>query len=359
MRSAPIPTAIALLLLTSASAPLSAYQSLALQPLASIYRPVNVSFTSDGIILSHRPNDSATTLARLDANGTLHSYAPSFSGVQEVYLAEAKGNGGFNSGDLFLCSGDSIYRIRGGGGNAELFATPSQGSTVLYISFDESGSWGHSLYALTGNGGVWAVNATGSTKLVTNLGNNLTPEGLVVAPPGFGEFSGDLLVTMEGSHNLVAIPRNGSGTHINLATFPNQAPERVLEVIPNHDLLLAKYDQGTIVRIPAQNLTRYIGLVLVVTEGENGQAGSVNVLKATGTNITFSDLLTDVTSPHFEGAAFVPVGYLHVGSETTTYDGLRPGSGFSVYSYYLAGAGALIAVVVGALLVIFYPRKKK
>lgn len=317
------------------------------EPVATLYRPVNITLTSYGVILSYRHNDTATLLARLDSNGTVQPYAASFAGVQEVYLAEANGSAGFAAGDLFLCSGDSVYRMAGGAGNAELFATPSKGSTVEYISFDPTGLWGHLLYALTGDGGVWAVSANGASSLVTNLGSNLVPEGLAVAPATLGGYAGDLLVTMENSHNIVAIPRNATDTHITLATFEDQAPERVLVVPLGMNLLIAKYDRGTVVEIPATSLAGYAGLAMVITEGEKGQTGSINVLKATGTNVTSTILLADTSSPHFEGAAFVPQTYPVLGSETTsTSTGLPVGPSGEDWILYAAAGGIAVAVVV-------------
>ncbi len=355
MRNAALSAAVAFALAISTMVPISSGQSVGAVPVASLYHPVNVSFTSHGIILSYRHNDSATLLARLETNGTIHPYQPSFTGVQEVYLAEANGSAGFRTGDLFICSGDTIYRMMGGAGSAEPFATPMKGSAVEYVAF-ASGPWRNLLYALTGDGSVWAVNSSGGSRLVTNLGNNLMPEGLAVAPTGFGAFAGDLLVTMENSHNLVAIPANATGRHITLETFPNQAPERVLIVMPGRDLLIAKYDQGAIVEISARSLSNYVGRPMVTTEGERGQTGSVSVLSASGTNVTSVNLLTDPSSPHFEGAAFVPSGYITTSNTTTSANVTKPGGNPSSANWFELAVGGIATAVAGTVIV-FYLRR--
>src|SRR2546428_13782345 len=74
----------------------------------------------------------------------------------------------------------------------------------------------------------------------------------------------------------------------------------------NSDLFLAKYDQGVIARMNSSAFSSYAGSLLVITEGEAGQTGSINVLKAAGGNVTVVKGFQNPASPHFEGAAFVP-----------------------------------------------------
>jgi hypothetical protein len=346
--------------------PLSLGQGISPSVVGSVYRPVNVSFTTYGILLSYRHNDSATLLAWLQPNGTIKPFQPSFAGSQEVYMAESNGSADFNAGDIFLCSSDSIFRIVGGSSPAHLFAKPSPGSTVEYVAFDQTGAWGHSLLALTGDGGVWEVNASGSPKIVTRLGANLMPEGITVAPDGFGSFGHDLLVTMENNHKVVAIRQNSTATPTVLATFPNQAPERVIVAVSGENLLLAKYDLNSIVRFPSASLAKFSGHPLVITEGENGQTGAIYALNATDSHVAASTLLSDPTSPHFEGATFVPSGYLAIStrSSTTVSTSSTTSSYFAtaaVQSTLLAVYLVEGAVAAGALLsiVIFFRRSRR
>lgn len=353
---------VALLIVILLPVAAEANADLSLRTVASLYRPVNVTVTTGGILLSYRHNDSSTLLAKLGSDGTVQPFAPSFSGKQEVYVAVANGSAGFRAGDLFLCSGDSIYRLASDGSHPIQFATPSLGSTVEYVSFQYGGEWGHLLYALTGDGGVWAVNSSGSARSVAQLGSNLVPEGIAVGPSGFGSFTGDLLVTVENSHNVVAIPRNNTRGPMAIATYPNQAPERVLVVPSNSDLLVAKYDLGVIVRIPAANFSSYVGLPLIITEGEKGQVGSISVLRAAGTNVSVIGLYADVGSPHFEGAVFVESssGTTSTNSATTIS---MSGGGAAIGSpsgngLYYAVLGIAAAAIASGILVVVYLRRK-
>ena len=87
--------------------------------------------------------------------------------------------------------------------------------------------------AATG-GQLWAIDSSGRASLVTKLGDGLTPEGIAVAPPAFGKFAGDMLVSMEGSHSVVAIPRSNPSNFTTVANFPGEAPERVMLIPANN-----------------------------------------------------------------------------------------------------------------------------
>ncbi len=274
------------------------------QTFASLQKPVNVSWTGNGFIGSYR--DGVTRLNSIDVNGNVQPFAPSFSGKEEVYIAVSQGGAGFPPSYLFLCSGDSIYKMDPSGTTVDLFSTPAPGSTVEFVTFDTDGAWGHLLYAVTGSGGLWAINSTGGTKLVTNLGDNLMPEGIAVATPSFGAYAGDMLVSIERAHDVVAVTPTYPPRVIPLAQFPGEAPERVLLIPSKSDLFVAKYDLGTLVKIGAENFSSFVGFPLIITEGEAGQVGSLTVLKPAAENVTTIRLFSDPTSPHFEGAAFVP-----------------------------------------------------
>jgi hypothetical protein len=239
------------------------------------------------------------------------------------------------------------------GATAGVFSTPLRGSTVEFIAFDTDGAWGYLLYALTANGGLWSINSTGGTRLVTNLGDNLMPEGIAVAPPSFGAYGGDMLVSMEKAHNVVAVsPIDPSGV-ITLARFPGEAPERVLIIPSNSDLLVAQYDLGIIAKIPAGNFSNYVGLPLIITEGEAGQAGTFTILKPLGNNITTIKLLSDPTSPHFEGAAFVPAGLTGAGIGTNPSSTSSTGAELTV-----AGVTIIVVATLVSAFIVKRGRKK-
>jgi len=323
------------------------------QSFASLPKPVSVTWTGSAFIASSR--DGVTKLVKVGTDGSVQPFTTSFTGAGEVYVAVSPGQAGFPAGELFLCSGDSVYEVDSSGASAKLFSTPAKGTTINFLAFDSDGSWGFLLYALGTGGQLWAIDSNGRANLVTNLGGNLTPEGISVAPSAFGNYAGDMLVSMEGSHSIVAIPKSNPSNFTTLANFPGEAPERVMLIPANSDLFVAKYDQGVIARMNSSAFSSYTGSLLVITEGEAGQTGSLNVLEAAGRNVTVVKVFQDSASPHFEGAAFVPSQLAT--AVITTSTGVTTGGTTS--ALYAGLATAAVAVVVAVLLAYERVRGKK
>jgi hypothetical protein len=323
------------------------FSKVQVQSFASLPKPVSVTWTGSAFIASSR--DGVTKLVKVGTNGSVQPFATSLTGVGEVYVAVSPGQAGFPAGELLLCSGDSIYEVDSSGASAKLVSTPAKGTTINFLAFDNDGSWGFLLYALGTGGQLWAIDSNGHASLVTNLGDNLTPEGIAVAPSTFGKFAGDILVSMEGSHNVVAIPRSNPSNFTTLATFPGEAPERVMLIPANSDLFLAKYDQGIIARMNSSAFLSYAGSLLVITEGEAGQTGSINVLNAAGSNVTVTRIFQDPASPHFEGAAFVPAQLATVVNTTS--------AGVTTSTLYAGLATAAVAVGVAVVLAVIRGRR--
>ena len=121
-----------------------------------------------------------------------------------------------------------------------------------------------------------------------------------------GSYAGDLIVLEEiGNHSIVAISSTNKSLSF-LAQFPAEAPERVFPVTLSEDLYLGKYDQGVIMKFPASDFSSISpSSLLVVTEGENGQNGSINILNARGSNVSTTRILLE-NGTHFEGMAYAP-----------------------------------------------------
>jgi len=327
------------------------FSKVGVQSFASLPKPVSVTWTGSAFIASSR--DGVTKLVKVGTDGSVQPFATSFTGEGEVYVAVSPGQAGFPAGELFLCSGDSIYELDSSGASAKLVSTPAKGTTINFLAFDNDGSWGFLLYALGAGGQLWAIDSSGRASLITKLADNLTPEGLAVAPPAFGKFAGDMLVSMEGSHSVLAIPRSNPSNFTTVANFPGEAPERVMLIPANSDLFVAKYDQGVIARMNSSAFSSYAGSLLVITEGEAGQTGSINVLKAAGSNVTVVKVFQDPASPHFEGAAFVPTQLAT--AVITTSTGVT--TGVTTSTLYAGLATAAAAVVVAVVLVVIRGRR--
>lgn len=260
---------------------------------------------------------SSVHLATVSLDGkTVHPFAPSFVGKDEVYVAVSNGTGGFPVG-YFINSGKYIYEISPTGDKVSLFSSPPNASRISYLAFDTVGSWDHVLFAMDDNGLLWYITSNGIAIILENFSNfsntqssqlgGIKPEGLVVAPMSFGNYGGYLFVTLEGAERILAISPHDPSNVIPIAQL-NGEPEHILVIPPQSDLYVAKSISGTTYKMPAANLTGYVGSLIVWTEGEEEPSGLFIIIQASGNNITTTTIGTVPGSPHFEGGSFVPFG---------------------------------------------------
>jgi len=290
----------------------SGYIDLEQSPFAPLSRAVGLAWTGDGFIASDRANLSAAELVMISADGkSVTPYVPSFKtvgGSMEDYIAVSDGREGFPMG-YYVLSFDSVYRIDPKDNSVSLFSTPEKGQQMSYVNFDGVGTWGFQLLSLYQNGDVWSINSTGSATKIASVGRGQNPENVVVAPMTFGSFGGDLIISEEiGNHSVLAISPANRTEEITLARFPAEAPERVIVLQKNSDLYIGQYDKGTITRFPASDFATYTSTtsLLVITEGESGQNGSMDLLTASGNNVSVTTIFLQ-NNPHFEAAVFVNV----------------------------------------------------
>ncbi len=336
---------------------------------ATLQRAVDITWNGNSFIGSDRANLSSASLVAISGNGkTVFPFAPSFStknGSMEDYVALSPGQHGFPAGFYFVLSFDSIYKIDSSGDNVELFSVPVKGQQLSFIAFDAVGTWGYNLLALYTNGMIWAVNANGSASQITTVGVNQNPECITVAPQSFGNYGGDLLVSEEiGNHSIVAIsPTNKSLTF--LARYPAEAPERVFSIVKNEDLYLGKYDQGVIMKYPAADFANLsVSSILVVTEGENGQNGSIDVLSANGSDVSSTTILLE-KGTHFEGMTYSPPSLngtpVSTSSSSSLSVSIAASSAGGSSSTFSAASIAIIAVAIIAIFgaIVFVARRRR
>lgn len=306
----------------------------------NIKHPVGLAWTGENFIVSYR--DGGTKLLSIAIDGKIETFAKSFNGTEEVYIAISDGMNGFEKGQIYVSSADTIYEIDPSGTMIKPFSKPSGGTQIEYITFGKAGEWPYLLYALTTDGGVWAIDSNGRATRLASLGKDLKPEGLTFASSNFGYLSNSMIISLESGHRIVALSASNKSKIIPIADFPDEAPERVLTIPDNMDLYVAKYDEGTIVRFPSSKLSQYSGNLLVITEGESGQIGSLTVLAYNGTSVS-KIVLFQERNPHFEGAVFAPSTLIVAGEAKPSYT-----------NYYL------IIIVVGlAIIALVLARRRK
>jgi hypothetical protein len=311
-----------------------------------------LAWTGGEFIASYGENVSYLLNVSIDGK-TITPFAPSFSGLNETYIAFSDAGAGFPKGLLYVSSEQHIYEISPSGDAFRIFSSPPGASRIGYLAFDRVGTWGHDLLAVDDNGLLWSVAANGTAKVIENFGAGQKPEGIAVAPLTFGGLGGYLVICLEhGTTRVVAIPPNDTGKIITLAQFPGEEPERVLSIPPNSDLFAAKWTDGTIVRVPAANLSKQAGSLLVITEGDVSATGSITVLNAVGQNVTQARIFEETDHPHFEGADFVQSGGSPPSTNATTNSG--PDYSFLGWSRAARIAPILVAALaVAAIIAIF------
>jgi len=307
-------------------------------------------------IASHGENASSLLKVSLDGK-TVAPFAPSLSGKNETYIAVSDGNGGFPKDNLYVSSLKSIYEVSPSGDSFRVFSTPPGVSRIGYLAFDQVGSWGHALLAVDDNGLLWSISANGTAKVIEDFGVGLKPEGIAVAPLTFGSFGGDLIVSLERkAPQVVAISPSDTSKVVTIAQFPNEEPERVLFIPSDSDLFIAKFVEGTVLKITAVNFSGYAGSLLVITEADIFPTATITVLRAAGPNVTETRIYQE-THPHFEAAAFVPSG----ASRSLTGNASSSASTSAPLGGVLTSEAApiLVAVVAAIAVVVFVLRKKR
>jgi hypothetical protein len=210
---------------------------------------------------------------------------------------------------------NNIYRVTRSG-RIHLFARlPERRTSDGALAFDTGGRFGSVLLAATGRsndhhgGAVYAVDARG---VVVKLGSYPGPggaENAAIAPEGFGAASGELLLTTDtpsregrlvafapdGRARVLAVIR-GDGLN-SLAVLPRRWSGR------RSGVLVADTLSRTAWLVPAKQLRRYAGDVLVATE----LRGSFYVIEP-GSSYRAIRLETTMTRSHYnlEGAAVLP-----------------------------------------------------
>jgi hypothetical protein len=312
-----------------------------------------IGLTWDGKEFIASYNETKTHLLNVSLDGQrVVPFAPNFSATKEVYLAVSQGNAGFPKGYLYASADLSIFEFTPTGSSWRVFSSPPGASRISYLAFDTVGTWGYALFALDDDGLLWSITADGTAKVLenfSNFGQVLKPEGIAVAPKSFGSFGGQLIVTLQAASRVLAIPPNDTRKVVTIAQLPGEEPERVLVIPPESDLYVAAWVNGTMYRVPAADLSRYVGSLMVITEGEVESFSSFTVLQATADNVTKTRIGTVHGSPHLEGATFVPSSLAGAATTSNNPSAAVPNIGASATTIGLILGVTAVAVLATLL----------
>lgn len=259
--------------------------------------------------------DGTGALYSTDLNGgNVQVFAPSVSlatnGASEHYVASSLGLGGFANRDIYVASGNSIMHISNDGSTSGSFVSGLSGD-VRGILFDPVGSFSHDMLVTTTTGDVYRVNSSGTASVLASVGTDT--EGLDVAPVGFGNFGGQLVVVSEGTGQINAI--NTSGTITNLGLTITGGPEELTFVPlnlgssgnPVEGFYGSNYTQN-VLKADASQFSGYLGDAIVTSEFGR----QVSRIHWNGTSFEVSNIGTFPSQP--EDGLFVTADIIRGGS---------------------------------------------
>jgi len=178
-------------------------------------------------------------LGTLGRNGGLrpfatgpHGYTASPAGEPYIALAGhgqgAGANCSFQRDDVYALrtrSSPGVVRVTRRGHASRLVDLPA-GTNPTGIAFDRGGRFGHRLLVVAAapdaSSNVYAVDCAGGLERLTAAAPRMEG-GMAVAPPGFGDFGGDLIAADEGSGRVFAV---GPGGAVHLVARPALAAGR-------------------------------------------------------------------------------------------------------------------------------------
>jgi PEP-CTERM motif len=155
------------------------------------------------------PNNGQLYQTNLVGGGVMlfGSAMPGASG--ETVLGSSLGQAGFAKGDIYASPANNIiYHYANSGGAPTVFGSVPAGQVIRQVFFDPGTTFGGDMIVSTNAGNIYRFNSAGVPTLVASVGTDT--EGLDIASSKFGPYSGQLLVTSEGTGLVHAISPGGT-----------------------------------------------------------------------------------------------------------------------------------------------------
>jgi len=261
------------------------------------------------------------TIYTADATGHgLHLFAtvPENSGEMRCILSP--GRYGFPPGTIYgHAAGGQVYRIGADGRSVTLAGTiPTPHGSDGALTFDTSGTYGHTLLAATGGsdagpGAIYAMEATGRIHRIGAYPGPGGAENIAIAPPRFGAVAGQVLITIDkhdhqgrllamDAHGMVRSLVRGLTYGLNpIAPILARAPSGTGAVAPG--LYVADWRSHDVLVVPAATLRPFAGSVIVGTE----RRGLIYLVQPQGAAYRLWTLVTNLHGPDYnlEGARYI------------------------------------------------------
>ncbi len=271
-------------------------------PYSIIDKPTDIIWSEHGLIVA--TGNDGIRLYRIDPRTEkIELFSPTFKGGNEVHLAITLGPT-FTSGTVFANQDDTIFAISPDGQTVRDLSTPIEGVNIAALAVDYEKYWNYRLIAITYDGSVWEIDGAGKAYLIANLGNDAIPNGLIVAPADFGDFSGDILISLKNENKIIAI------SHINheitdVVKFQGETPELLKYNLRDSTLYASNQDNNEIYSLNSEITSPYITQLMVITEDNQDGNLKLKFIRSTRLGIDVSDIDSGTTNIDISGAIFV------------------------------------------------------
>tara|TARA_B100002003_G_C14095213_1_gene526789 strand:- start:142 stop:1128 length:987 start_codon:yes stop_codon:yes gene_type:complete len=271
-------------------------------PFMSVDKPHGIVWSETGFIVGLGDDGDRLNLVN-PRTETVELFAASFKGGDETHMAASQGPT-FPKGNIYANKGDTIFDVSEDGDTVRKFAVPSPGVNIAGLAFDIYKYWNYRLIATTYDGSVWEIDETGHIEHIANLGSDVVPSGLLIAPSDYGDFSGSILVSLANENKIMAISVIDHSVSV-FQEFQGEKPGMMRHNIQRTTLYVSNHDGGNIVKIDPENTKPYWTQVMLITEDEQDGSRNVNFVRSTRLGIEVTKLASRVMNPDFAGAVFV------------------------------------------------------
>ncbi|HKQ04260.1 MAG TPA: LamG-like jellyroll fold domain-containing protein, partial [Blastocatellia bacterium] len=210
--------------------------------------------------------------------------------------------GGFHAGELFTGTGVAgvIARISADGSSVQnpWVSLPGESGTINALHIDRTGVYGGDLLAVTAQGSVWRITASGTPTLVAALG--VAADAVISVPNDaakYGPWAGKILAAIKTQSRLNTINPQGVIESYQLSVNPQD-----LDLIPaNENLFAVDSGAASLLGASANQFATMVGDLLVT----QSQPGALWRIRWTGTEFQASQL---AQANQLEAGAFAPAG---------------------------------------------------
>lgn len=272
------------------------------QSYQTVDKPTSIVWVEGGFIVA--TGESGIRLYKINPRTEeVTLFAPTFKGGNEVHMATTLGPN-FPSGTVFANQNDKIFTVSPDGQTVRDLSTPIEGINIAGLSMDFEKYWNYNLIAATYDGSIWEINENGIADLIVNLGSGAIPNGIIVAPADYGDFSGDILVSLKNENKIVAISHIDH-TVSDFQEFQGETPGLLIYNFRDSTLYTSNTAENKIISLNKEITSPWITQIMLVTEDEQDSSLSLKFIRSTRLGIEVSELASGISNNDISGAVFV------------------------------------------------------